>query len=166
MKVLVRKATLNDIKEVQALNKEFLTHMQNFEPWVDPNWSFGEGINYFKDKISKDDFGCIMLAIVDGVASGYLAGGIAKDTIKGNQKTGEIENLIVTEKFRRISVGTKLIEGFFGWCKEKNVAEVEVSVSSKNLSARKFYEKKGFSCKQTILKKGFCDQTIKLEKNI
>jgi GNAT superfamily N-acetyltransferase len=155
MEIIIRQANLDDLETIQNLNKKLAKHMQEFEPWVEDNWSFSKkGSGYFKHRISKLGQGCLYLATLDDVFVGYLAGGLI-DKPERKIKTAELENMFVIDKFRKMKVGTKLVDEFLKWCRGHKVKLVKVSTAAGNAKTLKFYRKLGF-----------CDQTVKLERRL
>ncbi len=60
-----------------------------------------------------------------------------------------LANLAVEPKKRKMGMGTKLLEEILRYARRKGAKEVYLEVRTKNASARRFYEKKGF------IEKGF-----------
>jgi ribosomal protein S18 acetylase RimI-like enzyme len=56
-----------------------------------------------------------------------------------------IDDLIVSEKFRKLGVGKKLVEAAELFAKSKNARCLRLSVLARNTSARNLYSSAGFS---------------------
>lgn len=146
MKLVIRKATINDLHKVQALNLElFKKEHKEYDPLLNLEWTLGkEGTKYYKDRIKKDD-GCVLVAEVDGEIIGYLCGGMVKvEAYRKMPLVAELENTLVLEKFRSKGIGQKLFNGFLEWCTNMHVGKIRVEASAQNERAIKFYRKNSF----------------------
>ncbi len=65
--------------------------------------------------------------------------------LKANSQAIEIICLLVARDEIRRGLGGSLIQGVLDLARDKGVFEVWLEVSSKNISARNFYEKWGFA---------------------
>ena len=148
MEIIIKSATLDDIKKVQELNlKLFEKEHKEYDPLLNLDWVFSkEGTKYFSDKISKDE-GCILVALIDNQIVGYLCGGLMKSGAYQRLPTivaAELENFFILEEFRSKGIGKKLYRKFIEWCKIKKVDKVMVDASAKNELAIKFYRDNNF----------------------
>ena len=75
--VIIRQATLKDLKSIQNLNYElFKLEKENYDPTLIVDWPLSEeGKNYFEDLI-KNEF--VIIAMKNEKMIGYLAGTINK----------------------------------------------------------------------------------------
>ena len=62
------------------------------------------------------------------------------------------EDMYVEDEYRRLGVGTLLIEKFKKYCKEKDIQNIKVTASAKNNRAINFYMKNGFEDYNVTLK--------------
>ncbi len=156
MKFKVKSATINDLKKVQELNLLlFEKEHAEFDDTLNCKWTFSkEGTEYFKNRINKDD-GCVFVAYSENEIVAYLAGGLIskKENHRVMSKSAEIENMFVTDKCRRMGIGTKLYKSFIDWCKTKEVKRLRVTASAKNRSGINFYRKNGFTDYDLTLEK-------------
>src|SRR3989344_7039552 len=142
--LVIRKAKSEDLKAIQKLNHQLFIHDQEFDSFLNMNWAFEEGENYFKDKISGK--GVCFIAEMGGEAVGYLAGGLMRPySYRTIKKMTELENTLVKEEFRGQRIGEKLFEKFVGWSKQTGAERIKVSTSTSNSRGIKFYERVGFS---------------------
>ena len=152
----IRKATMEDLQEILNLNDGLLEHEKVYD--VDSyvqDCSFSKAnIEYFSDLI-KTQF--VIVAILKEEIVGYLAGSIYQDDTYSFYEgiTGEIENMFVREKYRKLGVGTKLLNSFFDWCKRKNVKRCFVTALPDNKNAMEFYKNNGFENSTITMKKFF-----------
>jgi ribosomal protein S18 acetylase RimI-like enzyme len=84
----------------------------------------------------------ILLALVDGAPVGFLAHATTLDLYLGGP-TGEIVDLLVTERARRRGVGTALVAEAVRRFDEAGCGEVRVVTDADNLAAIRAYAKAG-----------------------
>ena len=141
--IIFRQATLSDLKSIQKLNYElFKLEKENFDPTLIVDWPLSEeGKNYFEDLI-KNEY--VIIAIEDENIIGYLAGTINEKGSYELIQYGEINNMLVDNNYRGSGIGKQLINCFKEYCKNKNITNLKVVASAKNLNAIDFYKKQGF----------------------
>ncbi len=84
----------------------------------------------------------ILLALVDGEPAGFLAHATTLDLYLGTP-TGEIVDLLVTERHRGKGIGTALVAAAVRRFDVAGCGEVRVVTDADNLAARRVYEKAG-----------------------
>lgn len=143
--VVIRKAREDELKVVQELNHRLFLHDEEYDSFLDMNWSFGKaGTEYFKRRIAGKD-GVCFVAELDGEIVGYLAGGLIKPySYRTIKKQTELENTLVKEGYRGRGIGEKLFKKFVVWSRERGAQRIKVSASAENLRAIKFYRRTGF----------------------
>ena len=115
--------TEEQLDSVTALEKE------NFsQPW---------SYNSFASAINSKDYEYIT-AVCEGDVIGYAGMQVALDE-------AEITNIAVAKEYRQCGTGGKLIEGLVNMCKKRDVKYLHLEVRESNTSARKLYEKNGFT---------------------
>lgn len=141
--IVIRQATLNDLQTIQKLNYElFKLEKENFDSTLIVDWSLSEeGKNYFEDLI-KNEY--VIIAMDDESIIGYLAGTINEKCYYELVQYGEINNMLVDNKYRGYGIGKQLINCFKEYCKSKNITNLKVVASAKNANAIEFYRKQGF----------------------
>jgi ribosomal protein S18 acetylase RimI-like enzyme len=141
--LVIRQATLDDVNVIQDLNhKLFQLEKENFDPTLDTNWPLSpEGELYFENLI-KNNY--VVLAIIGGVVIGYLAGSINDKVSYSMVQYGEINNMLIDERYRRYGIGKTLIGAFEKYCVKNNIYDLKVTASAKNMNAIEFYKKQGF----------------------
>jgi ribosomal-protein-alanine N-acetyltransferase len=65
-------------------------------------------------------------------------------------KTGHISNLCVRPEDRRSGVGTLLMGHLLNLLRDKDLDVAELEVRASNAAARRFYERFGFSVRETV----------------
>ncbi|MCL2037758.1 GNAT family N-acetyltransferase [Candidatus Saccharibacteria bacterium] len=142
--IIVKEATLDDLKAVQDLSHQLFEHDVPFEPALNMNWSYEEsGRKFFVNAISDDDK-CCFVAFNDEEIVGYLAGSVkpGQDYEKGT--VAELDNTLVLDEYRGLGVGRKLFDEFKIWAKSKKVDRLYVSAYFDNSDAVAFYHAVGF----------------------
>lgn len=141
--VIIRCATLNDLQAIQNLNYElFKLEKENFDPTLVVNWPLSEeGKEYFEDLIDNQ---YVAVAVLNDNIIGYLAGTINELGSYEMIQYGEINNMLVDNKYRGSGVGNQLINKFKDYCADKGIHNLKVVASAKNINAIKFYKKQGF----------------------
>jgi ribosomal protein S18 acetylase RimI-like enzyme len=146
MDIKIRKADIDDLKDIQKLNLMlFKKEYDEYDKLLNLEWTFGkQGTQFFKDKLTKPE-NCGFIAKGNGKIVGYIVGGISKaETYRNMPKTAELDNMFILKEFRNKGAGTKLYDEFLKWCKSKNVEIIRVQASSLNKKAINFYRKNGF----------------------
>ena len=153
MDVVIKKATLDDLKTVQKLNlKLFEKEHKEYDSLLNMDRTFSiEGIKYYQNRISKED-GCVLIAIVNNKIVGYLCGGMSKwEAYRHLPLVAELENTFVLEEFRSQWIGCKLYNTFVKWCTKKNGGKIRVQASAQNEWAIRFYRNNNFKDYALIL---------------
>lgn len=141
--VIIRKATLNDLFEIQSLNNLlFKLEKENFDPTLVENWSLSdEGKEYFKKLIEEEH---VIVAVIDNQTVGYLAGSINEKGSYEEIQYGEVNNMFIKSECRGYGVGKLLINDFKKYCISNGIKNLIVTASAKNIRAIDFYRKNGF----------------------
>lgn len=142
--IVIRQATLNDLQSIQNLNYElFKSEKENFDSTLIVDWPLSEeGKNYFEELINNE---YVIIALNGENVTGYLAGSINEKGSYELIQYGEINNMLVDEKYRGFGIGKHLINKFKEYCKSKNITNLKVVASAKNKNAVEFYRKQGFN---------------------
>ena len=74
------------------------------------------------------------------------------DAIYKLRRYGYIDEIIVSENYRRQGVGKLLMKEAYAWALEKGVLEIELHVWETNNSAISFYEKLGYTTLRRTMK--------------
>jgi N-acetylglutamate synthase-like GNAT family acetyltransferase len=141
--MVVRRASIDDLKVIQRLNNElFELELNGCDDSLVKDWPLTiDGEEYFKELILKD---YVYVCVDDGNVVGYLAGSIVSVSYIKN-KYAEVNNMCISNDYRGKGVGTLLFDKFRYDVKELGIMELRVTASSNNSNARKFYEKNGFN---------------------
>ena len=142
--VIIRKASLNDLFEIQNLNNLlFKLEKENFNPTLVENWPLTEeGKEYFKNLIEDSH---VIVAVLDNGIVGYLAGSINEKGSYEEIQYGEVNNMFIKSECRGYGVGNLLINDFKKYCISNGIKNLIVTASAKNNNAIEFYRKNGFN---------------------
>ncbi|MBI2196188.1 GNAT family N-acetyltransferase [Candidatus Daviesbacteria bacterium] len=142
--IKIRKAVLSDLKIIQDLSQELFEHGAQWDRYFNMSWSHGQdGEKFFRKVLTAKNRICF-IADIDGMVVGYLAASVLPIHSWRPVKRTEITNLFVKEKFRGMKIGTKLLESFLKWSKEKGVKRAVVVANANNAKAIIFYKKNRF----------------------
>ena len=119
--IIIQKATIADASSIEKLETMCFNH-----PWTkkDIEESFQNSTVFF-------------VAKTNGEVIGYLGMQITLDG-------GFITNVAVNTNFRRLGVGSKLINALCAFCKSENISSISLEVRESNTPAINLYKKEGF----------------------
>lgn len=142
--VIIRKATLNDLYDIQTLNNQlFKLKKENFDPTLVENWPISEqGKKYFKTLI-EDAY--VIVATLNDEIVGYLAGSINEKGSYEEIQYGEVNNMFINSEYRGYGIGKLLINDFKKYCISNGIKDLIVTASAKNINAIEFYRRNGFN---------------------
>ena len=119
---------------------------------------------YFEDMLQKvyTQNGAVLVAENQNEIVGFVAGGIVQydevdKTCYACPLKGEVFELVVSEKHRRLGVGQKLIEEMECYFKSKGCECVELDVFAYNETALSFYNKNGYETRMVKVFKNLND---------
>lgn len=150
--IIIRPATIEDIKSLCELYVEF--HEFHVRGLPDRLRSVGEAQSDDSQRLSNDikkiiasDDSTILLAEVDGRPVGLAEVYIREDKPSHHtvsRRHGYLQNLAVTEKFRRQGVGDKLTDAAEMWARDKGAVEMRLDTWEFPEGPLEFYEKSGY----------------------
>lgn len=144
MNVTIRKATVDDLPQIQKLSQELFQVEQVRDPLLNMDWSMGEeGRKTFLSRITEENRFCFV-AEADSQVVGYTTASVLPILAWRPVKRLEMENLIVTEKYRGQRIGEKLAQTLFDLAKSLGLERVMVSAYAANEHALRFYKRIGF----------------------
>ena len=117
--LIVRDAVRSDIPSLAALERECFS-----EPWSEKGF----------DEFFESGSSVCLAAEKDGVVVGYIGATLSFGD-------AAVTNIAVTKDFRRIGVGTALIEAMRS---RGDASRLLLEVRESNTAARSFYERNGF----------------------
>jgi len=142
MEIIIKKATINELKILQELWNELFTAQYEYDKDLKVDWPLTvDGENYLRKMVENE---IVYLAYFFDKPVGYIDGSYSKDFPFLNKKVAEINFMYVREEYRGNNIGSLLINEFKKECNIKGIYSYDVSVYCKNIKGIKFYEKNGF----------------------
>lgn len=149
--ILIRPATIVDLKTIVSLNHDLFAYEHQFNPTYNLDWPHSpSGRDYFQNRLTQDNAICL-IAQQNHKVIGYLVGFIDTYSFRSHNPILEIENMLVIDTQRRQTIGTKLIQELKAWAKSKQVKRLKVQSLIHNTPAIKFYRKNNFAKSHIIL---------------
>lgn len=147
----LRKATINDLKDIQKLNKMlFDLEYSKYDNTLNVDWPYSEdGINYYKDSIENKT---TLVCEDNNNIVGYLIGELNTEYSYNNIKQAEMCNMYILEEYRGKGIGTKFFKEFKNICKNNGIKEIKLVASYDNKDAIEFYKKNSFKEKEITFK--------------
>lgn len=141
--MLIRRATIKDLKIIQQLNNElFELELENFDKYLIKDWPLSaEGAEYFRNAINES---FVVVAEIDNKIVGYLLGEECNIPYY-KFRIAELCNMCIAKDYRKQGIGNMLYKEFEKFYKEIGINHFIVTASFKNESAKAFYKKMGFS---------------------
>ena len=154
MNLVIKKATLDDLETIQHLNNELCKYESNnhFDSYIE-DWSLSSVSKEYFSYMIENEY--VIVAIIDDTIVGYLAGSTHKDETYSYYEgiTAELDNMYIIDKYRKLGIGTKLINSFIDWCHNNNSKRIIVTASFDNINTINFYKKNGFNNLNITLRK-------------
>jgi len=141
----VRKAKLKDLDEICNMAETMLIFHNSIDSFFSPNKKSKIFLHkYFKTCIYN--WRCRLLVLEDKEKLiGYILASLRmRPPIFKESKMGFIEDLYISEKYRRSGYGKLLIEEIIKWCKNHKISNIELTVHSKNEIGKIAWKKYGF----------------------
>ncbi len=145
MDVVIRKATKEELPKIQELSQELFLSDESRDSLLNMEWSRSEdGKKIFLSRIVEDNKFCFV-AEVEKEIVGYTTGSVMEVYAWRPVKRLEMENLIVTQKYRGQGIGEKLALAVFDLGKSLDMERVMVTAYATNGEGIRFYERIGFA---------------------
>lgn len=151
--LIIRKATPEDLEIILVLSDELTLSDLPYDKEVIVDWPHTpKGKQYYEEKINQTK-GVCFVAEDEGKVIGYFTASEEEVPSYRLIKVAELENLVVSEKYRGLGVGKELMAQFIVWAKEIGAQKISVNVFTGNKKGIAFYEREGFLPFETILEK-------------
>ena len=126
---------------VELFREDAGTH----DPTTDISWPVREGADYYAGLL--DDPGCLLLIARSDVGTtvGHLVGKLREPTTLQPVRLAVLESIRVAPEVRGSGVGSRLVDQFFGWARDRAAAVASVSAYANNTRAQRFYQRQGFA---------------------
>jgi GNAT superfamily N-acetyltransferase len=143
--VTIRNATESDIDGLVASHAGLSAedartrdHLRN------PDWPRQHGAEHTKaDLVNPDRL--VLVAVADGVVVGHLLGGYFPPSDMWIGPRAYLISMFVQPDRRDDGVGSRLVDAFKAWAKERGAAQLRVTAYTANDGAVRFYQRHGFS---------------------
>lgn len=151
----IRRATIEDLKNVQELNSElFKKEDQDFGQNFDDTWSFSEDGTKCINGWIQNENSAVFVAEEENKIVGYAAGEIRELPVwRKKSKAAELVEIFLLNGYRGQGIGSEFLEKFIEWCKGKGVERIKIEASFGNADGIRFYKKHGFHEQEMVLEK-------------
>ena len=152
MNIIIRKAILEDIKDIQYLSQQLIEYEENIcknRYMVNLNWSYSDdAYNTFKMLIENH---YVYVAEHENKIIGYMAGRIIKKSSCDTFDVMKLDNLYVLDSYRNYGIGTAFLNIFKTICFNNKITFIKLDTISDNDKAIEFYKKNGLYNYNTIM---------------
>ena len=152
MTIVIRKAILKDINDIQTLSQKLIEYENSIcknQYMVNLNWSYSDdGYQTFKMLIEQH---YVYVAEYNHKIIGYMAGRIINKTDCDTFNIMKLDNLYVEEIYRNYGIGTTFLNVFKEICLDNKISFIKLDTISDNDKAIKFYQKNGLYDYNTIM---------------
>lgn len=148
MQFTIRQATIKDFKEIQRLNQALFNeeHSTGHDNDLDLDWPQNKhGQAYFKKALTHRDYLVLIAEDENNIPLGYIFGCSKNKFNWRKSKMGELDNLYVIPRARRLGVARSLVKQLDDWFRSKKIYRVYVATYFLNTEAHKFYQTVGFT---------------------
>lgn len=131
--ITIREITKADLNDLCRLYEELMDQPTNYEKMVEIYEAMQANGNYH-----------VLGAFKDGVLAGSVMGIVCQDLVGECRPFMVIENVVVSNRFRRLGIGKQLMMNIEAIAREKNCSYVIFVSGGQRKEAHAFYEKLGF----------------------
>ena len=139
--IKIRKASINDLKQLLAFEQDLIKAERPFDPTVKP-----DPVNYYdlKAMLTAPHIE-VVIAEADNkiIASGYARIEKSKPFLT-HTNHAYLGFMFVLPEYRGQGINKRIIDVLKNWAASKNISEFRLEVYYDNVSAIKAYEKFGF----------------------
>ena len=146
MSLVIRKAEISDLRQVEELWVQLSDHVNSLDR---RHWQHAaDGSAKFRQWMEEaltDAERVVFVAEQSGTVLGFGHSMLKKSPPPVKPRLdGFITDLVVTESVRRQGVGTKLLKAVESWCIEHGAEAITLSVAARNELGLAFWCSKGF----------------------
>ena len=150
----IRMAKMGDVRMLVGLSSAlFREDAGTRDPSTYVGWPARYGREYFADLVGRED-GVCLLAEIEGVGVGYLAGYVRGPGALRPVTVAILESMYVRDGARGRGVGTRLVQAFLGWAEERGAQWTSVNAYAANEAAIRLYDRLGFRPRSVTLELG------------
>lgn len=142
-RIIIRRASEADVESIATLVVRFYMFNEEFDPAMEVSEDIkGKAIDIVRRRIESKEL--VLVATQEGKIVGYVYGVVTENPLLARKKIGVLKELYVIPEERGRGVATVLIENAMKELSSMGVSYVAVEFPTRNIVARKFYEKLGF----------------------
>lgn len=140
---IANRGDVESLVELEALL--FAEDAGVHDPHADVTWPLREAAADFQ-RLLADDNSVVLIARRNGTIVGHVVGYTAPSSPTRQPVTfGVLRSMYVRSNARGAGLGQLLTEAFIDWARERGCVEVHVDSYFENATARRLYERSGFS---------------------
>ena len=149
--ISIRKATNEDLESIINLYMQLWQTEQIFDSNLkDLYYSTKKSRKEFIKDIKNNYF---LLAIYENKIVGYLDGYYIKNKDAFKEKMAYLDELSVENNYKKLGIGSKLIDAFTELCKKDKVKYIKLCAFENNIPAVSLYKKLGFEEYSVVYRK-------------
>jgi len=144
MDIVVKKATIEDLSEIQLLCNELGEQSFSLDTDLSTTWATNhEGEKYYRERLTGNK-GVIFVAEQAGKILGFVSTTINNPNTWRLTKRVEVDNLYLKDAHHGKGVGKKLVEEVKKWSQKNHIQRIFLTAFFQNKKAIAFYEREGF----------------------
>ena len=151
----IREAVPGDVSELKVLWTEFMDYHSDLDSdYARSDDALANWTDYIYAKF-EDDSAKILVAVEDKIVVGYIGAMIRMyPPIWTITKYGFIEEIAVTEHFRRKGIANQLLVAAQKWLLSQGISRIKVNIDAANEASQGFFRSQGFlDNTETLIKK-------------
>ena len=151
----IREAVPGDVSELKVLWTEFIDYHSDLDSDYTRSDDALANWVYYIDTKFDDDLAKILVAVEDEIVVGYIGAMIRMyPPVWTISKYGYIEEIAVTENFRRKGIASQLLTAAQKWLLSHGTSRIKVNIDSANEASQGFFRSQGFlDNTETLIKK-------------
>lgn len=149
--VIIRKAILSDVEEINTLYVHLFNEMANLQP---DRLKPGKQDEAFIINGIKNNKFHLLVADLDGKVVGFSIAQIQETPMFNclvQRKYAYIYDIVVDPSVRSQGVGSLLLTAMKAWAQSEKMTHLELSVLAENGAAKRFYEREGLKEVSTVM---------------
>lgn len=140
----IERAVPRDMQPMLRLMRQLAAEHAAIDPYFMPGDEWQDSLEMmFLDRMGRREH-FIGLAKAGGRVIGMITAGLQNSPVFQLKPRAMIENVVVDQGYRRQGVGKTLVAAALAWCRERQVAYIELSVATGNPAGLRFWEACGF----------------------
>jgi GNAT superfamily N-acetyltransferase len=145
-RVIIRRAVAEDVPSILELWKELMDFHKERDRLFSRSATGHEGFADFITGHMSSDTSCVFVAEAGTDIVGYCLAIVEEyPPVLEIKEYGLVQDVAVTEKYRRGGIGKRLLKEARSWLSEKGIRRIEARVARTNGVATRFWAKMGFT---------------------